>query len=171
MRKLPTVPAVLSVAAVLLLSACGGDSSDTAATSSSSSASATSSAAPESSAGAGDSEAFCADAQAAIGSINTAFETATTDPTQLSAALQSSADELGAVTAPDEIAADWQTLADVAQQLADATAGVDITTPEGQATVQDVFTQIEGPSDAASANVEAYVTDTCGAAPGATPTS
>lgn len=169
MRLRTTVPVLLSAAALLLLPACGGDSEETSASSSSSSSS---SSAPESSAPAEDASGFCGEAQTALDATNDAVLVAQSDPTQLSAALQEATDQLAAITPPDEIAADWQTLVDGGQQLATATAGVDITTPEGQAAISAQLSELSATVDPASANVETYLSDTCGITEGSSaPTS
>jgi hypothetical protein len=168
MRLRSLAPAVLTAAAVLVLPACGGDSEESASSGSSSSSSSSAAATTDSSA-AEDTSAFCGEAQAALDANNEAILTAQEDPTQLSAAVQQATDQLSAITPPDEIATDWQTLVDTGQQLADLTAGVDITTPEGQAQIGSQLQEIGASADPASANVEAYLSETCGIA--ASPTS
>ncbi|WP_157518956.1 hypothetical protein [Modestobacter sp. Leaf380] len=160
MRLRTLVPATLSAAALLLLPACGG--SDDSADASSSSAASTSSAPQSSEPADADTEAFCTDAQAALTSIQGAITATASDPTQASAAFQQAADELAAVTPPDEIADAWQTLGDSFQQVADNTAGVDISTPEGQAQFQQVLDGLGAEADPASTATETYLTDNCG---------
>lgn len=160
MRLRSLAPAVLTAAAVLVLPACGGDS-DVSASSGSSSSSSSAAATTESSA-AEDTSAFCDQAQAALDANNQAVLTAQEDPTRLSAAVQQATDQLDAITPPDEIAADWQTLVDTGQQLADLTAGVDITTPEGQAQIAGQLQEIGTAANPASTNVQAYLGANCG---------
>jgi thioesterase domain-containing protein len=168
MRLRTLVPATLSAAALLVLPACGGSSDDTgsAATSSSSSAAATT----ESSAAADDSE-FCQQAQAALDANNQAVTDAQSDPSQLSSILTQATDQLEAVTPPDAIASDWQTLVDAGRQLAEATAGVDLTTPEGQQQVAGTLQEIGTTVEPASANVQSYLSENCGIATTPTATS
>ncbi|GHE08530.1 hypothetical protein [Klenkia taihuensis] len=169
MRLRTLVPATLSAAALLVLPACGGSSDDTgsAATSSSSSSAA---ATTGSSAAADDSE-FCQQAQAALDANNQAVTDAQSDPSQLSSILTQATDQLEAVTPPEAIAGDWQTLVDAGRQLADATAGVDLTTPEGQQQVAGTLQQIGATVEPASANVQSYLSENCGIATTPTATS
>lgn len=166
MRLRAVVPATLSAAALLVLPACGGsDDTGSAAGSSSPSAAATTA---ESSAAADDS-AFCQQAQAALDANNQAVTDAQSDPSQLSALLTQATDELEAITPPDAIATDWQTLVDSGRQLAQAVEGVDITTPEGQQAIAGTLQQITATVEPASTNVQSYLAENCGIA--ATPTA
>ncbi len=168
MRPRTALTTGLSAAALLLLTACGGSTSDTASGSATSSAAATSSTSATSSTATGSvapaDAAFCEQAQQSLGAVTAAVSSAQSDPTQLSAALQSAATELGGIEPPAEISTDWQTLVDGAQQLADATAGVDISTPEGQAQVSAQLGQLNTTLDPASTRVQTYLQNTCGLA-------
>ena len=163
---------VATAAAVLLLSGCGGDENGDPASSSSasSSAAATSSgsSAPASSGGATGGSAtvapevaaFCDQADAFQGTV-AELQTATAD--RYGQILQQAVADFAEVQPPAELAADWQALGGVLQQLADVATRQDLTTPEGEqqflATAQAAVGQV-GP---AQDHVEAYLTANCGA--------
>jgi hypothetical protein len=143
-------------AAAVLLTACGGSDDDS---SSSESASETTSAS-ESSADAADSE-FCTDAAAIQERVTATFD-AQSDPATLPQALQEAATAVRDVEPPEEIAADWATLADGIDQIAQALANVDMNDPNAAATLQTELAELQQDVGAASASVGAYLRDECG---------
>jgi hypothetical protein len=145
-------------AAALLLTACGGSDDDT--SSSSESAGETTSSASESSAAAADSE-FCTDA-ASIQERVTATFNAQSDPAALPQALQEAATAVRDVEPPEEIAADWATLADGIDRIAQALATIDPNDPNALATLQTELAELQQDVGAASASVSAYLRDECG---------
>jgi hypothetical protein len=153
---------VAVAASLVLLTACsgsddGGDSTSADSTSSSS----------ESSAG-GDVDAdtarFCAEAASIQDSVGDTLS----DPTQqgsLAEAMQQAADAIRGIDPPEEIAADWATLADGADQIAAVFADLD---PNDPAALEELQTQLGGLTaelEGASANIEAYLADECGITP------
>jgi hypothetical protein len=156
-RTLTACRTGLSVAAaVVLLSACGGSDED----SSASSTSEATSSASESSAEAAGSE-FCTQA-AVIQERVGATLTDQTDPTALPGVLQQAATEIRAVEPPEEIAADWNALADGVEQIAGAFGSIDFNDPNAVATFQQQIGQLQTELATASTNVETYLRDECG---------
>ena len=148
----------LSVAAaVVLLSACGGsDEGD----SDSASPSETGSASSESTAEAADSE-FCTEAASIEDRVSSSFSNSS-DPAALPQALQQAAAEIRDIEPPEEIAADWNALADGVEQIATAFAGIDMKDPNALATFQQKVGQLQGELSSASTNVQNYLRDECG---------
>ncbi|SDF97550.1 hypothetical protein [Klenkia brasiliensis] len=161
------LPAALTAAALLLLPGCGGSDDGGAAAPSSSAA-----ASPTGTAGgtAGADAAFCQQAQVALRANQQAVADAQADPAQLSSVLTQATDQLEAVTPPEAVAADWQTLVDAGRQLAQAVQGVDVTTPEGQQAVAGTLQQVGAAVGPASTRVQTYLADTCGIVPPPTAT-
>jgi hypothetical protein len=157
--RLPTALAAGASAATafVLLTACGGsdEQSDAAATSAGSSSTA------ESSTGTSDEDiqAFCTEAESVITAASDSLEGA--DPSQLSATLDQAVADLDDVQAPEEIRADWQTATAMFAGLRDAVAGVDVTTPEGQAQLQQAITDLEAQSGESQTRLDAWITDNC----------
>jgi hypothetical protein len=157
-RSLTACRSGLSVAAaVVLLTACGGSGEEESASSESSGSS---SSAAETSAGAADSE-FCTEA-AGIEERITSSLGGQTDPAGIPQALQQAATEIRAIEAPDEIASDWNALADGVDQIAGAFASIDFNDPQALATLQQEVEQLSAQLDTASTNVEAYLAEECG---------
>ena len=158
MRSSLIVRGVCTTAALLLATACGGGSDDDSASSTtsaaSSSAAASSSEAPES-----DSE-FCTQASQINERISSSLTGA--DSASLSENLQTISGEIGAVEPPDEIADDWNSLADALGQAADALEGVDLSNPEEAAAAQAELTDLQEQLGDAGTNVEAYLRNECG---------
>jgi hypothetical protein len=159
------VRAGLPLAVLVVLTACGGSddaASDAAATSSAATSSAAgSSAAGSSQAPAGDAEAqaFCTEAQQAFAQISNDLDAA--DPNSLGAALDQSVDAFDQIEPPAEIASDWDALQQAFAGLRDAVAGVDITTTEGQARVQQAVADLETQAADPQARVQQYVDTHC----------
>jgi hypothetical protein len=158
-RTLTVCRGAFAVAATaVLLTACGGSNGGG---SSASASSQTSSSASESSAGAADS-GFCTQAADALGKVEPAFTGQGNDPAKLAPALRDAADEVRAIKAPSEIAADWTALADGLEQFADAFANVDVNDPASASALQQRTTQIIGQLSAPAAKVQTYLADRCG---------
>ncbi|TFV53424.1 hypothetical protein [Blastococcus sp. TF02A-35] len=140
-------------AAVVLLSACGGSDEDGSAAGSSSSATATT-------AGSAVSQ-FCTEA-ASIQERLQATITEEPDPMQLPTILSEAATEIRAIEAPEQIAGDWAALADGAQQLSGAIAGIDFSDPNAIAALDQQLTPLQQQLGSASTNVGDYLRDECG---------
>jgi hypothetical protein len=152
-RILPACRTGLSVvAAVVLLTACGGSDGNEAAPSASRSSAASS--APQA-----DSE-FCTEAASIQERIGATFDES--DPSSLSQVLREGAAEIRAIEAPPEIADDWNTLADGFEQIATALADVDLNDPAAQQSLQAQLGQLQTELTTASANVQKYLTEECG---------
>jgi hypothetical protein len=148
----------LSVAAaVVLLTACGGSGNDNSASSSSS---ATNSSASGTSAGAASSE-FCTQAASIQEQVGSTL-TNQSDPAALPQALQEAATAIRAITPPDEIASDWNALADGVEQIASAFSTIDFNDPNALANFQQQIGQLEAQLSTASTNVETYLAKECG---------
>ena len=143
-------------AAVVLLSACGGSDEG----SSASDSGETSASAAESSAESADSP-FCTQA-AAIQERVGASLTNQSDPAALPGALQQVVTEIRAVDPPEEIAADWNALADGVEQIAVAFGSIDFNDPNAVATFQQQVGDLQAELSTASTNVENYLRDECG---------
>jgi hypothetical protein len=149
-------------AALLLLTACGG-SDDEQSDAGSGSASAGSSSAASSGAEASgstsdeDVQAFCTEAESVFGQISDGLDAA--EPTDLMSALDRAVAAFDQVDPPTEISADW----DGAQQgfvdLRSVVAGADLATPEGQASVQQAATDLQG--QAAQVNLDNWISANC----------
>ena len=158
MRSSLIVRGVCTTAALLLVGACSGGSEDDSASSTTSaapsSAAESSSEAPES-----DSE-FCTEARQINERITSSLTVS--DGASLSGNLQTISDEIGALEPPDEIADDWNSLADALGQAADALEGVDLTDPEEAAKVQAEVAELQEQLGDAGTNVETYLREQCG---------
>lgn len=170
-RRRPFRSALTAVAAVALLTACGGGGGedDSAASSSSSPASSSSSApgsgAPETAPPPPELPAgFCTDAAGILQRLQAGFSN--TDPSAAAQGLQQAADEMRALAAPEEIAADWTALADGAERLAGAYAVVDFNDPESRQTFEQDVTEIQQSLLTPGARVEGYLQNECGIPPG-----
>ena len=168
-RSLSACRSGLSVAAALvLLTACGGSDEENSASDAASTApetTASESTASETAAEPVDSE-FCTQA-ASIQERLEATVSGVTDPTQLPQVMQEAAEEIHSIDAPDEIAADWNALADGSQRFADAIADIDFQDPNALATLQERLTPLQEELDTASTNVTDYLRDECGIDPSA----
>ena len=157
-----TKTALSASAALVLLTACGGGSDEEPAASSSSSAAATTtSPSAEQSSSDADPEAaaFCSEAQAALGELESVANTA--DPTTNPALFADASAQLSAIEPPAEISESWGTLTGALAQVVTNIQGLDLTTPEGQQAFVTEFTTLQTTSTDAQAEVEAYVTTNC----------
>ena len=165
----PTAPllkaGVSAAAALLLLTACGGSDDEQSDTASGSSSSATSSA--SSSAGSGSSsstsdqdvQAFCTDAEAVFTKLSDGLDAA--EPADLGPTLDEGVAAFDEIDPPAEISDDWTVLKQAFAGLRDAVVGSDITTPEGQAAVQQAVTDLDTQAGTAQDDLEAWVTANC----------
>src|SRR4051812_34709001 len=171
MRLRPAVTAgVSAVAALVLLTACSGDSGgsqasgSSAGTSSAVSSSAGSGAAPSSTAPSStsgdDVRAFCADAATVLTDLNAAFTNAS-DPTQLPALLDQAATSLQSVQPPAEVAESWAGFSGAIAQLAEASRQVDLSTAEGQAQFTQRYETLTSQASGAQQDVDTYVKAHC----------
>ena len=151
---------VTSTAAVLLLSACGGDSGSDAADSGSDAASETSSAAAEE-----DVQAFCDEAQTVFTGLDDAFTNAT-DPAQLPGLLQQATTALQGIDPPAEIETSWATFSDALGQLTQSVQGLDLNTPEGQDQFTQEYSTLMSSTTDAQQDVDQFVTANCPGAAG-----
>jgi len=161
-----------ATATLVLLTACGGsgDEAPEAAapsTPATSSAVSSSSAAPSSSAAASGGsddpavQAFCDQAAQALTQLGQSLESS--DPTQVAPALEQAVTDLETVQAPAEISADWNAATELFAGLRDAVQGVDLSTPEGQATVQAELTRLQEETGEAQTRLTAWTDENCAA--------
>ena len=160
---------VSAAAALLLLTACGGSddeqsdtaSSSAASSSAGSSSSASSSAASGSSSSTSDQDvqAFCTDAEAVFTKLSDGLDAA--EPADLGPTLDEGVAAFDEIDPPAEISEDWTVLKQAFAGLRDAVVGSDITTPEGQAAVQQAVTDLDTQAGTAQDNLEAWVTANC----------
>jgi hypothetical protein len=159
---------LLVAAAAVLLTACGGSAEDEAAQSSAAQSSAAQSSAAQSSAAASESD-FCTQAAGIEDRIDATLG-GQTDPTALPQAMQEAAAEIRDIEPPDEIASDWNALADGVEQIAAAFGAIDFNDPGARVTLEREIGQLTSQLSGASTNVENYLRDECGIEPTA-PTS
>jgi hypothetical protein len=151
---IPYRAALAGAAAVLLLAACDGGGRSTAADSPAPSGAGDSSG---TTAAAGASE-FCSRAAGIDQRVDAALSDLDDDIPSLPEVFRQIADELRGISAPAEITADWEGMATGLDGMADAFADFDITDLDSL----DALDQAEGNLDAASTNVEEYLSDECG---------
>jgi hypothetical protein len=164
-RTLTVCRSGLSVAAaVVLLTACGGSDDGGSTAASETTASETSSSASETSAA---NEEFCAQASTIQQRVGSTL-TDQTDPAAIPTALQEAATEIRAIEPPEEIAADWNALADGVEQIAAAFSGIDFNDPNALATFQQEIAALETQLGDASTNVQTYLAEECGLGTGPT---
>jgi hypothetical protein len=156
-RTLPLVRhGVTVVAAVVLLTACGGSGKNDSASSSSKAGSSASETSPR----AAGSE-FCKKAAAVESNVSSAV-TDQSDPATIPKALQDAVAQIRAIDPPSEIAADWSKLADGVEQLAAAFANVNFSDQSAVARFEQTASNLESQLSGASANVEKYLSEKCG---------
>ncbi|MCZ2821834.1 hypothetical protein O2V63_15920 [Modestobacter sp. VKM Ac-2977] len=140
-----------AAAAVVLLAACGSDDEQPDATSTASSSSSASSSATTSDE---EVQAFCAEA-----------ETVLTAPPDAGLTQQESLDQtiadLEQLDPPAEISADWDVLVQTFTGVREAVADVDLTTPEGQASVEEELAGLEAGATDAQTRLDAWLTENC----------
>jgi hypothetical protein len=152
-------------AALLLLTACGGsddgqsDAAGSSSAGSSSSAAASSGAEASGSTSDADVQQFCTDAEAVFSQISDGLDAA--QPTDLVPALDQAVSAFDQIEPPAEISADWDTAQQSFVGLRQAVAGADLTTPEGQASVQQAVTELQAQAGDAQTNIDNWVTANC----------
>jgi hypothetical protein len=151
---------VAGAAAVILLAACGGDDGGESATDSPATASPAESSAAETTATSG-AEDFCTQAAGIDERVDEALADLEGNDPSVAEAFRQIAEELRAIEAPDEIAADWSALAGGLDRLSESFADFDVTDPESLAAME----KAEGDLSRASSNVENYLRDECGIEP------
>jgi hypothetical protein len=144
-------------AAVVLLAACGGGGSEA---DSSATGSAAQPDAAETTAGSGEAD-FCTQAAGIDERVDEALADLEGNDPSVAEAFRQIAEELRAIQAPDEIAADWNALAGGLDRLSESFADFDVTDPESLAAME----KAEGDLSRASTNVENYLRDECGIEP------
>ncbi|MGY1917153.1 hypothetical protein [Blastococcus sp. SYSU DS0973] len=162
MRRSLLRSAVLpATAALVLLTGCSG-SDDEDATASQETSAAESSAAETSAAetSAADSE-FCTEATSSLERL-TGSASSAGDPSELPQIFRGAAEEIRGIEAPDELASDWNALADGAEQFASTLENVDLTDPNAMTTLQQQLAPLEQQLNEASMNVQNYLGDECG---------
>ena len=158
MRSSLIIRGMSATAAVLLMTACSGGSDDDSAASTSSAA--TSSAAESSSEAPEADSDFCTEAAQINERITSSLTESDSD--SLSENLKTISDEIGAVEPPDEIADDWNSLADALGQAAEALDGVDLTDPDEAAKAQAQLGELQTELGDAGTHVETYLREQCG---------
>jgi hypothetical protein len=144
-------------AAVVLLAACGGGGSEA---DSSATGSAAQPDAGETTAGSREAD-FCTQAAGIDERVDEALADLEGNDPSVGEAFRQIAEELRAIEAPDEIAADWNALAGGLDRLSESFADFDVTDPESLAAME----KAEGDLSRASSNVENYLRDECGIEP------
>jgi hypothetical protein len=144
-------------AAVVLLAACGGGGSEA---DSSATGSAAQPDAGETAAGSDEAD-FCTQAAGIDERVDEALADLEGNDPSVAEAFRQIAEELRAIQAPDEIAADWNALAGGLDRLSESFADFDVTDPESLAAME----KAEGDLSRASTNVENYLRDECGIEP------
>ncbi|MGY1796597.1 hypothetical protein ACI796_21735 [Geodermatophilus sp. SYSU D00525] len=164
---------LLTAAGCLLIAGCGGgddggssassSSSGAATTTSSASSSVSSSSAPSSSAPP-DAAAFCADATPVVTRLSSALEAAESQGVAaLPPLLDQAVTAFDGVTAPAEVAADWQAVRDGVAQLRDQVGAIDPDSPDAGAQVDAAVAAVEGSAAGpALSRVGTYYQQNCG---------
>ncbi|MCZ2811364.1 MULTISPECIES: hypothetical protein [unclassified Modestobacter] len=140
-----------AAAAVVLLAGCGSDDEQPDAAST-----ATSSSSASSSATTSDEEvqAFCTEAETVL---TTPPEAGLTQQEQLDRTIT----DLEQLDPPAEISADWDVLIQTFVGVREAVADVDLTTPEGQASVEEELAGLEAEATDAQTRLDAWLTENC----------
>jgi len=172
--RLPTSLAtgLSAAAALVVLTACGGgDAEEESAASDSSSAGGTSSgasssSAPASSDSAADAQAFCTSAIEAGSELDTTFNAAGTDVSQIPSLLDQAVATFESVEPPSAVADDWAGLLASLNRLSDAADTIDFAgDPNAFDTFQQSLNQEEAPYTEAETGVTDYIRTECGLDP------
>jgi hypothetical protein len=153
--------------ALVLLTGCGSsdveDSTPSGATSAAEETSAAETSAPETSASGSEDAAgseFCTEA---TGIVQRLTGSATSgNPADLPQTFRDAAQEIRALEAPEELAADWTALADGVDQIATTLQDIDPTDPNALATLQERLAPLQQQLSQSSSNVEQYLVEECG---------
>ena len=143
---------MVGAAGMVLLTGCGGDDADPASSPAETSASAESTAG-----GSGAADDFCARAEDLDQRVETALDESDGNGS-LPDVFRRLSEEMQGITAPDAIAADWDTMRTGLDRMADAVAGLDISDADSVAALEEAGRGLESASD----NVETYLRGECG---------
>jgi hypothetical protein len=135
-------------AAAVFMSGCGGSDDD----------------APPAAESADARAGFCTEAA----SVQERVSSTVNDPSQqanLPEVLHETATEIRAIEAPTEISADWNALADGAEELSAVIGSVDPNRPDAFAGIEQQLDDVTARLSGASANVSAYLQNECGIDP------
>jgi hypothetical protein len=146
------------VAAVVLLTACGGND-DTSASSSSASGSPSAGSAESSGSGSASGSEFCTQAASLE---NTLSAPDLSDPASAGPAIADAASQVRAIDPPAEISDDWTALADGLDQLGQILTTTDLNDPAQASAAQQQVSQLEADLGDASTNVSNYLSSECG---------
>lgn len=102
---------------------------------------------------------FCAEGQAVFGQLSLALQNP--EPTEIPGLLRQASDAFADVTAPPDIASDFETLRTAYAQLADVAAPLDLSTAEGKAEFQTSYQEIAGPALPAQDALSAWTQANC----------
>ena len=149
---------VAAAAAVVLLTACGGSDDDTTASETSSSSTSSASETTENTAPQADSE-FCTEAAAIQERVTASLSGP--DQSDLGQIFQQASEEIRAIEAPADIAADWSSFADGIQRFAEISQ-IDFEDPNAYAQWQAEAQQIQTEFGPAFASVQTYLATECG---------
>ncbi|SNS46128.1 hypothetical protein SAMN04488107_2661 [Geodermatophilus saharensis] len=145
---------VVTVLGVVLLTSCSGDEEGSGdGGGSAADTPATSSPAEETTAG----DDFCTQAEDLDQRVETALEQSDRDES-IPDVFRQLAEEMQGITAPDAIAADWDTMRSGLERMADAVADLDLGDADSVAALEDAGSGLEDASD----HVETYLRDECG---------
>jgi hypothetical protein len=167
MRSTSLARAATATAAAFLLTACGGGSDDSASSTSaasSSSAESSSSAAESSSEAPASGSEFCTRAQQSLSDFGSSVGDAQ-DPAQAEQQFREAAEEIRGIEPPQEIADDWNALADGLEEIAGTVAGA--TSNNDQEAAAEMSTQLQELQQSATA-VATYLQQECGIDAGTT---
>jgi hypothetical protein len=154
--------ALAGAAAVALLTACGGSGDEEPAAAAGTSAPATSPSAPASGTASPDpaAEAFCGEITTAFTGLQGTLGAAS--PEEVAGRLPEVVTTLEQVTAPPEVAGDWNALLDGLRRLADTAGTLDLGTPEGQQAYADASARVGADLGEAQTGLTDYVVAHCG---------
>jgi hypothetical protein len=152
----PCAAGLAGVAAVLLLTGCGGGGGDTATGSSESSRAAAGDA--QDATEASGSDEFCTQAAGIDQRVDSAMSDLDGNDPSVAEIFRQIATELRGITAPRAISADWTAMATGLDRMADAFADLDITDLDSLESLDEA----EGNLTDASTHVEDYLSDECG---------
>ncbi|MDP5181279.1 hypothetical protein QOZ88_01375 [Blastococcus sp. BMG 814] len=149
--------------ALALLAGCSGSEPEDTTASEETTASQQTSAPEETTASGTPSAAgseFCTEA---TGIVERLTSNATTgNPADLPQTFRDAAEEIRAIEAPEELAADWNALADGVEEIATTLQDIDPTDPNALATLQERLAPLQQELSQSSDNVEQYLVEECG---------
>ncbi|MGY1697451.1 hypothetical protein ACI780_21350 [Geodermatophilus sp. SYSU D00814] len=145
---------VVTALGVVLLASCSGDDGGSGSGGGSAADTPASSSAAEDSA-AGDD--FCAQAEDLDQRVETALDESGGGDS-IPDVFRQLAEEMQGINAPEAIAADWDTMRSGLERMADAVADLDLGDADSVAALEDAGSGLEAASD----NVDTYLSDECG---------